>query len=173
MRATCRSCGEHSYWVDEQLAWPRPQFGSPPSDDLQGELRDLYEEARDVAARSPRSAAALLRLLVERLVTELGETEGQLFERIGRLAARGEITRRTVDALDAVRVAGNGAVHAGQIDPEGLDDHEAVLLLFSIVNTLIETAISLAEADAITPRPPPATRTISRLDTPRGYRFVP
>lgn len=142
-RAKCGTCGKYSYWVDEQLAWPAIRLGDQASDALPDDVREVYNEARDVVAHSPRAAAALLRLGVERLVSHLGETSGRLDERIGRLADAGDITRRTVDALDAVRLTGNNAVHEGQIDPEGGDDRDVALLLFQIVNRIADDTIGM------------------------------
>lgn len=142
-RASCVTCEQHSYWVHNEMAWPRPQLGELPNEGLSGEMLELYNEARSVAPISPRSAAALLRLLVDKLVAHLGEAEGKLHDRIGKLAEKGDITARTVDGLDAVRLSGNNALHAGQIDTEGGDDEEVVMLLFTIVNTVVDNAITL------------------------------
>lgn len=111
-------------------------------------MLELYNEARLVAPISLRSAAALLRLVVDKLVAHLGARKGTLDARIGELAGKGEITTRTVDGLDAVRLTGNSALHAGQIDPEGGDGRDVVLLLFSIVNATVENAITLPRRTA-------------------------
>ena len=77
------------------------------------------------------------------MTAELGETKGTLDARIQKLTERGDITTRTVDALDAVRVVGNKAVHAGANRPDGGDDVGVVFLLFRVVNDIVENAISL------------------------------
>lgn len=142
-RSTCQTCAKHGYWVNESLVWPALRLGDPSSPYLPDDVREVYEEARSVVAHSPRAAAALLRLAVERLATELGETEGTLNARIGRLAKNGDITRTTIDALDAVRLTGNNAVHEGQIDPNGNDDLKVALLLFQIVNRIADDTIGM------------------------------
>ncbi|MDP9336636.1 MAG: DUF4145 domain-containing protein, partial [Actinomycetota bacterium] len=81
--------------------------------------------------------------LVDNLVTELGETTGKLDDRIERLARSGDLSKRTVNALDAVRLTGNSAVHAGQIEPAGDDDERVVHLLFTIVNSIVEDTRTL------------------------------
>jgi hypothetical protein len=143
LRSTCVLCEQRSYWIDGDMVWPEPKLGPPPSVDLAGEHHSLYEEARTVAPRSPRAAAALLRLLLEQLVFSLDTMEGTFNDKVDRLAHEGVITRRVVDALDAVRVGGRHAVHGGQIDPSGGDDAGVVLMLFTIVNTIIESAVTL------------------------------
>jgi hypothetical protein len=137
----CQACHGRSYWVDEQMAWPRPVSGPPPNDDLTEDLRGLYVEAAEVGPISPRAAAALLRLLIDRLVAGLGEADGALFDRIGRLADQGIVPRRVIDAMDSVRVVGNEAVHEGQLHPE---DNERVLsVLFVIVNAIVENTTTM------------------------------
>jgi hypothetical protein len=143
MRATCQTCGQHSYWVGDLLAWPALRLGPPASSDFTDELLELYNEARAVATHSHRAAAGLLRLLIEKLISTLGAEGRTMFERIGHLADRGDISRRTVDALDVVRVVGNNALHEGQIDPDDGDDQGSVLLLFAVVNSIMVDAVTL------------------------------
>lgn len=142
-RAHCHTCMESSYWIGDQMVWPAPLLGDQASVDLPADVLELYNEARVVVSASPRAAAALLRLAVERLVVHLGEETGKLHVRIGRLKKRGDITRRTIDALDAVRITGNAAVHEGQIDPVGDDDLPIALLLFQVVNRIAEDTIGM------------------------------
>ena len=142
-RSTCVLCEQRAYWIDGEMVWPEPKLGPPSSMDLEPDHRALYEEARAVAPRSPRAAAALLRLLVDQVVHSLDLTEGTFNDKVDRLVHEGVITRRVVDALDAVRVGGTNAVHGGQIDRSGGDDEGVVLMLFTIVNTIIENAVTL------------------------------
>lgn len=142
-RALCNTCGQPNYWVDEELVWPAALLGDQASEDLPGDVLAIYSEARTVVPHSARAAAALLRLAIEHLVTALGEEGGTLNERIGRLAERGDINKRTIAALDAVRITGNKAVHEGQIDPAGGDDLEVALQLFSLVNRIAEQTLGM------------------------------
>lgn len=142
-RSECLQCSSPAYWIDEELAWPAPLLGDPASDSLPEQVRELYGEARTVVAYSPRAAAALLRLAVERLVAELGEMKGKLDDRIDRLHKSGELNKGIVDALDAVRVTGNKAVHEGQIDPAAGDDLGVALLLFRIVNRIADDTLGM------------------------------
>jgi hypothetical protein len=99
----------------------------------------IYKEATDVYPKSPRAAAALLRLCVELLTTELHATGGNLNERIGSLVRRG-LQPEVQQALDVVRVVGNSAVDPGETS---LDDQGGTAIaLFRLVNMIVERLIT-------------------------------
>lgn len=102
-------------------------------------LRD-YQEAASIYAESPRGAAALLRLLIQKLCTELGSSKKDINGAIGEFVSQGRITPQIQKALDAVRVIGNEAVHPGVMDLD--DDVPTVTSLFSLVNFIVEKMIS-------------------------------
>ncbi len=169
-RAQCLSCGARSYWIDAQMAWPSPTLGVPASPDLPPELRPLYDEARAVAPISARAAAALLRLLVDRLLSSLGATAPTVDGRVAELAEGGHLAAQAVEGLAAVRVCGDAALAAGQIDSDGDDDAGVVLLLCLLVNSIVETTLTLrrhrAELVGDRRRPSPApTRPVEERDT--------
>jgi hypothetical protein len=102
------------------------------------EIRTDYEEARGIAGASPRAAAALLRLAVQKLCKHLGERGENINQDIANLVKKGlnvDIQR----ALDVVRVVGNNAVHPGQIDLN--DTPQVCEQLFGLVNMIIERMI--------------------------------
>jgi hypothetical protein len=146
MRSNCTSCRRHSYWAWEQLVAPAVPLGPPPNTDLTGELLEMYTEAREIAGRSPRAAAALLRMLVEHLVMDL-DTEGHEAERLSlkiiRLHEAGHIDDGTRDALMAVKVAGDDALHSGQIDPNAENQAAIVEILFEVVNHIVASTRTL------------------------------
>jgi hypothetical protein len=112
----------------------------PANPDLPEEIGRLYDEARSIARLSPRGAAALLRLAVQRLCKELGEPGENLNDDIGSLAAKGRITPDAKRAFDLVRFTGNQAVHAGEID---LADNPATTKpLFYLINLIANDTIS-------------------------------
>ena len=77
-------------------------------------VKQLYNEAALISNKSPRAACALLRLAVDKLCLELGETDRDINKNIGALVKRG-LSQDVQQALDIVRVVGNKAVHPGQI----------------------------------------------------------
>jgi len=104
----CRRCDKYSVWFGNQMIHPLASTAPLPSTDMPDDVRLDYVEARDVVVRSPRSAAALLRLAVQKLTIDLGENGKNLNEDIGRLVKKG-LPPRIQQALDAVRVIGNNA----------------------------------------------------------------
>lgn len=97
-----------------------------------------YNEAREILAVSPRSAAALLRLALQRLMPHLGVDTGSLNTDIGELVKQG-LPVQIQQALDTLRVIGNNAVHPGELD---LDDSSAALALFDLLNFVVEDRIT-------------------------------
>ena len=137
--AGCDKCNEPSIWVNRTLIFPR-SYGAPaPSPDMSGEVKTDYEEAQAIFSNSPRGSAALLRLAIQKLTVELGESGRALDKDIGSLVKKG-LPVRIQQALDGVRVIGNNAVHPGQIDVN--DNPEIALSLFTLVNLIVENMIT-------------------------------
>ena len=88
-----------------------------------------YNEARTILGRSPRGAAALLRLAIQKLCKHLGQSGANINGDIKALVAAG-LPPKVQEALDTVRVIGNESVHPGQIDIR--DDVETAIKLFPI-----------------------------------------
>ena len=137
-RCVCSHCREPSYWFDGKLFHP-PSAGPPPNPDLDPEIIEDYNEARRTVNDSPRGAAALLRLCIQKLMVQLGEKGKNINDDIKNLVKKGlpiEIQR----ALDIVRVIGNNAVHPGELDIK--DDLPTAMSLFELVNQIVESMIS-------------------------------
>ena len=98
-----------------------------------------YREAAAIADRSPRGAGALLRLALQKLMPHLGGNGKNLDQDIGKLVADG-LDLRVQQALDALRVIGNNAVHPGEIDLT--EDPEKVATLFGLLNYIVEERIT-------------------------------
>ena len=134
----CSHCGNPTFWLSEKMIYPQVHTSPPANDDLPDEVREIYEEAANVANQSPRAACALLRLAVEMLLKHLGET-GSINQSIGNLVKKG-LDERIQQSLDIVRVTGNEAVHPGVID---FSDETDVGMLFELINVIAESLISL------------------------------
>lgn len=135
----CYECERLGIWQHDTLIYPAVESGPAPHAEMPEPLRRDFDEASAIVATSPRSAAALLRLLIEKLVDHLHAKGDNLNQKIGHLVGRG-LDEHLQMALDAVRVIGNNAVHPGQI--ELTDDRETALKLFDLVNLLIEDLIA-------------------------------
>ena len=133
----CVHCKKNSLWINDQMYYPGT--GSAPFPNPEMPVRGLYLEAASISSKSPRGAAALLRLSVQVLCKELGEKGENINEDIKNLVVKGlpEIVQQS---LDIVRVTGNHAVHPGQID---IDDPEVVAKLFDLLNIIVEYMIAL------------------------------
>lgn len=135
----CSRCSRFSVWIDERLVFPTVISGPAANPDLSADILGDYEEARQIALSSPRGAAALLRLAIQKLCRELGEPGKNINDDIATLVRKG-LPIPVQQALDIVRVVGNNAVHPGQIDVR--DDVDSVSRLFGLVNLIAEVMIS-------------------------------
>lgn len=122
-----------------------PDIGSAPlpNQDLPPDALTDYEEAQSILSKSPRGAAALLRLAIQKLCAHLGEPGKNINEDIASLARKG-LPVQVQQALDAVRVIGNEAVHPGQMEIS--DSPEIAATLFALVNFIAEKMISEPKA---------------------------
>ncbi len=135
----CFNCKEITVWVHNQIVYPNTKIDIQPNNDLPGHIRQLFEEAREIAGSSPKGAAALLRLCVQYLCKELGQSGTNLDKDIANLVAKG-LNPHIQQALDVVRVIGNESVHPGEIDLN--DNKEVAIKLFDLVNLICEHMIS-------------------------------
>jgi hypothetical protein len=138
--ALCEACGRESIFIGNQIALPSDSDAPMPAADLPNDLVEDYEEARAILPRSPRGSAALLRLVIQKLLPHLGATKKGIDAAIGELVASGTIKTPIQKALDTVRVIGNESVHPGEMNLK--DDRETALALFRIINLIVETAIT-------------------------------
>lgn len=136
--STCQSCGNSALWWDGLCVYPDVTY-KLPSQDMPESVKSLYLEASSIYDKSPRAACALLRLAVERLCNELGES-GSIDTMIGNLVKKG-LSLMIQKALDAVRVIGNKAVHPGQIAFD-VDDKSTAETLMKLLNIITERLIT-------------------------------
>lgn len=136
---TCQHCNEHMVWILDKMFFPDTGNAPFPSPEMPESVNRLYIEAAAIHNKSPRGAAALLRLAIQVLCQELGEPGKNTNIDIGNLVKKG-LPVIVQQSLDIVRVTGNDAVHPGQIDT---DDSETVGQLFDLVNIIVEYMIAL------------------------------
>lgn len=137
--SNCESCGEPTIWHGQKMIYPLHAAAETPNADLPDEIRADFEEARLIANFSPRGAAALLRLAIQKLCGHLGQSGKNINSDIAALVASG-LPQKVQQALDSVRVIGNDAVHPGTIDLR--DDIDTVHKLFRLVNFIAYKTIT-------------------------------
>mgnify|MGYP004484749289 CR=1 FL=1 len=135
----CENCRRICIWRNEQLIHPDIIVVDEPNEDLPKDIKNDYLEAASILNKSPRGAAALLRLAVQKLCIHLGEKGDDLNHDIGELVRKG-LPVGIEKALDSVRIIGNNAVHPGEINLK--DNPEIATKLFSIINFITEKMIT-------------------------------
>jgi hypothetical protein len=137
--AKCAHCGKVSIWERQKMIYPITGNIEPVNSDLPQDIQDDYNEAMNIVNLSPRGAAALLRLAIQKLCIHLGEKGKNINDDIGNLVKRG-LSPTIQKALDSVRVIGNNAVHPGFIDLN--DKIEVAQALFGFVNIIADVLIT-------------------------------
>lgn len=138
--ARCAACTQEVIFINGRLVQPAVSEAAPPADDMPDEIRADFEEARSILALSPRGAAALLRLAIQKLLPVLGAQPSDINKMIGELVSSGKIPPAIQQALDSVRVIGNEAVHPGELDLK--DDIQTATTLFNLINFIVVKAIT-------------------------------
>jgi hypothetical protein len=172
--STCSHCGKSSCWLGREkndqgvynsgnMIEPLSQSAPQPHADMPDDVLLDYREAANISQQSPRAAAALLRLAIQKLCKHLGEPGNNINDDIGNLVKKG-LPPEIQQALDIVRVIGNNSVHPGAISAT---DVEAVSSsLFELVNYIVEDRISRPKklAGMFASLPAPALAGITARD---------
>ena len=153
-QAICAHCEEYSLWRVTQVNHSNifslpvqgemlyPDFGSAPlpAEDMPEDVKKDYEEAARIFIKSPRGAAALLRLGLQKLCIHLGEEGKNINADIRSLVEKGVFSGQIVKVADTLRITGNNAVHPGQISDEDFD--RAAAKMFDLINFIVKKAIT-------------------------------
>jgi hypothetical protein len=142
--ATCTHCKGRVVWFADQfnsyMLWPFGIANAPlPHEDMPENVKADYVEARNISGLSPRGAAALLRLAIQKLCKHLGEPGENINADIGALVKKG-LPVQIQQALDVVRVTGNNAVHPGEMLVD--DKPEIASALFGLTNLIVDNRIA-------------------------------
>lgn len=135
----CQHCEGNTLWIYDKMFYPENGNAPYPNPEMPDSVKKLYLEAAAIHTKSPRGAAGLLRLSIQVLCLELGESGKNINKDIACLVQKG-LPKIVQQSLDIVRVTGNDAVHPGQIDT---DNVETVGKLFELVNVIVEYMIAL------------------------------
>ena len=158
----CTQCNQNTLWVFDKMCFPDTGAAIFPNSEMPQVVKELYVEAASIHAKSPRGAAALLRLAIQVLCKELGEKGTNIDHDIANLVKKG-LPDIVQQSLDLVRVTGNHAVHPGQIDT---DDPVVVGQLFELVNIIVEYMVALPKkvSGLYAALPPKAVEAIKKRD---------
>lgn len=137
--SVCVHCGAYGIWRDGGLLYPHTSTAPLPNPDLPDEIRSDFEEARSIINPSPRGAAALLRLCIQKLCGHLGASGKNLNDDIASFVERG-LSPKIQKSLDIVRVIGNEAVHPGTVDLK--DDTGTAVQLCNLINIITDAMIT-------------------------------
>ncbi|WP_122864368.1 DUF4145 domain-containing protein [Pseudomonas viridiflava] len=172
-RCKCDHCELNSVWKrnsehegDGQLIYPSQTSVPHGHEFMPTECLADFEEAREICERSPRGAAALLRLCLQKLLVHLGGEGEKIDSDIKSLVANG-LDLHVQQALDVIRVTGNNAVHPLEMNLE--DDHDSVMVLFEMINFIVEERIGrpLRTQNRFANLPEKARLAIERRDKPK------
>jgi len=163
----CFSCREIAIWKYNTILHPTVRFEVEPNADLPEDIRRDFDEARTILDLSPRGAAALLRLCIQKLCKHLGKSGRSIDADIASLVKEG-LDVRVQRALDIVRVIGNESVHPGTIDMR--DNREIAAKLFELVNRIAYDRITHPkEIDGLfADLPADKLLAIAKRDAPQG-----
>ena len=156
--AYCTCCEEVSIWkitkfeweeiigrqdYDGEMVYPFKSTAPIPDKDMPEDVKVDYLEASDIFSKSPRGAAALLRLALQKLCRHLGEPGKNINDDIRSLSAKKILPPLVVNVADTVRITGNNAVHPGEMSDEDFD--QVASKLFELLNFIVRKGISEPE----------------------------
>jgi len=107
----CPGCNRFVVKADGEIVYPTGVICAPAAY-MPESVKRPYVEAQSVVFASPRAACAMLRVCLERLVTEAGGTGNRLVDKAESLC----LTPRLKKLCDTCRLAGNEAVHSELFD---------------------------------------------------------
>lgn len=137
--AKCSHCLKFSIWVNEKMIYPLVTSVEIPNEDMPADVKAVYKEAESILQYSPKGAAALLRLALQKLCIHLGEKGKNINDDIANMVNKG-LPISIQQALDSIRVVGNNAVHPGTIDFN--DNEDIANALFKFINIICDVLIS-------------------------------
>jgi len=140
--SSCYNCNQKAIWINKKMIYPFPNESSAPlpCENMPEEIKNIFTEARTIVDLSPKSAAALLRLALEKLLIHQGVNGKNLFEGIQKLITEKKLPEMIEQAANIIRHVGNNALHSGEIDLT--DNIQTANTLFELINVIIDYTIT-------------------------------
>jgi hypothetical protein len=135
----CFSCKRNAIQVFDKIVWPATSSIITPQEDMPADVRADFLEAAAIVDSSPRGAAALLRLAVERLMPHLDAKAKNINASIGLLVAKGT---RSEDTKGGRCLEGDRKRSSSSRPNDLKDDKTAALKLFDLVNIIVQASIT-------------------------------
>jgi Domain of unknown function (DUF4145) len=134
----CFNCNEMCLWVCDQLVWPKRVESPEPKLQALPDVRRDDDEASQTLDASPRGAAALLRLALDKVCKELGESRESPKDDMASFVQE-DVDARAQKVLEAMCIIESNATPPGQI---GVGDNRAAAeTLSGLVNLICEKMI--------------------------------
>lgn len=152
----CGACVRGSIWIQApdskkgknrtfNLVYPLVSVVDEPNPDMPEDVKVEYREASLVVVHSPKAAAALMRLALEKLLRSFEKSSCSLSSVIQKLERSQRISKKSAQLADILRITGNNAVHPGVMTLEDIE--EVCTGLFVLLNRLVEELISIPKRD--------------------------
>lgn len=140
--SVCAKCDVGAVWQIKttRMIFPDSTSAPRPALNMPEDVKIDYMEAADIFSRSPRAAAALLRLALQKLCVHLGEKGEKIDVDIRELAKKHVLPQMLIKVADTVRLTGNNAVHPGEMSSEDVD-HVASKMFF-MLNLIVQKGIT-------------------------------
>ena len=139
----CAHCEKPAFWLSEKMVFPDTGAYPLANTDMPDTVTEVYDEAGAVAHLSPRAACALLRLALQMLLVQLGES-GDINRATDNLAKNG-LDPEIKKAMHILRVTGNHAIHPGEISFDSDTDTDG---LFRLLNAIVYDRITISRERA-------------------------